>query len=101
MAFLWNLALRQLISADKIVVIGVSFAPSDFELRWLVRQAIALRSSPGYELHVVNPSKDHRDEVISAFPGTEKSINEYGSVSDYIEHRRIQTGHNRTDGFVQ
>lgn len=84
MAFLWNIALRQLINADRIVVIGISFAPSDFELRWLVRQAIELRTNPRYELHVVNPKSADRQNVIAVFPGRDREVYEYESVLDYI-----------------
>lgn len=84
MAFLWNIALRQLISADRIVVVGISFAPSDFELRWLVRQAIELRETAGYELHVVNPSSDDRQNTIAVFPGADRKVCEHDSVAEYI-----------------
>lgn len=87
MAFLWNIALRQLSSASRVAVIGISFAPSDFELRWLVRQAIELRTDPHYELHVVNPTLSHRQGIINVFPGTDRLVYEYGSVSDFIEQR--------------
>jgi hypothetical protein len=55
LAFLWNLALRELVDAIRVIVIGVSFAPSDQELRWLIRQSSALRASR-IILHIVNPS---------------------------------------------
>lgn len=87
MAFLWNIALRQLSNASRIVVIGISFAPSDFELRWLIRQAIELRTRPLYELHVVNPASIHRKNIVSVFPGRERQIYEYDSVTDFIDHR--------------
>jgi hypothetical protein len=70
-------------------VIGISFAPSDFELRWLVRQAIELRSNKYYELHVVNPSKDDRQNIIKLFPGAERSVYEYETVKDYVEKHQI------------
>lgn len=37
MGFVWNLAYRELIEADRIVVIGCSLPPSDYVLRWLLR----------------------------------------------------------------
>jgi hypothetical protein len=56
---MWRLALRELLAASKTAVVGVSFAPSDFELRWLIRQSAELRRRrPPPELVVVN-----RDEV--------------------------------------
>lgn len=44
MGFLWSLAYRQLKWADKIVIFGVSFAPSDYYLRWLFKKAITDRA---------------------------------------------------------
>ncbi|MBK8817058.1 MAG: hypothetical protein IPN42_16820 [Methylococcaceae bacterium] len=89
MAFLWNIALRQLSSATRIAVIGISFAPSDFELRWLVRQAIELRVQKYYELHVVNPSKHDRQNIIKLFPGIDRSVYEYETVKDYIDNNPV------------
>src|SRR4029453_4498517 len=39
-----NLAYRELADAVKIILVGVSFAPSDYNLRWLVRAACAVSS---------------------------------------------------------
>jgi len=43
LGFLWSLAYRELNTADRIVVFGVSFAPSDYYLRWLLKKAITDR----------------------------------------------------------
>jgi hypothetical protein len=40
LGFLWSLAYRELNTADRIVVYGVSFAPSDYYLRWLFKKVI-------------------------------------------------------------
>lgn len=45
LGFLWSLAYRELNCADKIVVFGVSFAPSDYYLRWLFKKAITDREN--------------------------------------------------------
>jgi hypothetical protein len=45
MGFLWSLAYRQLKWADRIVIFGVSFAPSDYYLRWLFKKAITDRKN--------------------------------------------------------
>jgi hypothetical protein len=44
LGLLWNLAYRELADAVKIILVGVSFAPSDYNLRWLVRAACAVSS---------------------------------------------------------
>jgi len=43
LGFLWSLAYRELNAANKIVIFGVSFAPSDYYLRWLFKKAITDR----------------------------------------------------------
>lgn len=45
LGFLWSLAYRELYSADKIVIFGVSFAPSDYYLRWLFKKSITDREN--------------------------------------------------------
>lgn len=43
LCLLWSLAYRELNTADRIVVFGISFAPSDYYLRWLFKKAITDR----------------------------------------------------------
>jgi hypothetical protein len=43
LGLLWSLAYRELNKADKIVIFGVSFAPSDYYLRWLFKKALSER----------------------------------------------------------
>lgn len=43
LGLLWSLAYRELNIADRIVIFGVSFAPSDYYLRWLFKKAITDR----------------------------------------------------------
>lgn len=43
LGLLWSLAYRELNKADKIVIFGVSFAPSDYYLRWLFKKATTER----------------------------------------------------------
>ncbi len=45
LGLLWSLAYRELNCADKIVIFGVSFAPSDYYLRWLFKKAITDRKN--------------------------------------------------------
>jgi hypothetical protein len=40
LGLLWSLAHRELSTADRIVVFGLSFAASDYYLRWLFRSSI-------------------------------------------------------------
>ena len=82
LAFIWNLALRELTSATRIVIIGLSFAPSDFELRWLIRQSTELRQE-AVELHVVNPLREHREAAQPRF-GRDCQLREFDSLEDYL-----------------
>lgn len=40
LGLLWSLAREELSKADRIVIFGVSFAPSDYYLRWLLKKAV-------------------------------------------------------------
>ncbi len=61
---LWKVALETLRDATEVVVIGISFAAGDFQLRWLIRQSVALSKEPP-RVVVVNPEKQH---ALSAMP---------------------------------
>jgi hypothetical protein len=43
LGLLWTLAYKELNKADRIVVFGVSFAPSDYYLRWIFKKAVRER----------------------------------------------------------
>ena len=43
LGLLWSLAYRELNKADRVVIFGVSFAPSDYYLRWLFKKAVRER----------------------------------------------------------
>jgi hypothetical protein len=45
LGLIWSLAYRELNVADKIVIFGVSFASSDYYLRWLFKKAITERKN--------------------------------------------------------
>jgi len=40
LGLLWSLAYRELSQAEQIVIWGVSFAASDYYLRWLFKKAV-------------------------------------------------------------
>jgi len=49
LGLLWSLAFQELSKADTIVIFGVSFAPSDYYLRWLFKKATYERDIRIYE----------------------------------------------------
>jgi hypothetical protein len=90
MAFIWHLALQELAAADKIAIIGLSFAATDFELRWLLRQAIALSRNGAPVLHLVNPNEGHRRAVVEMLPEPIRQIEHFESLEDYLRGQRAQ-----------
>jgi hypothetical protein len=83
-AFLWNLALREIAEASRVVVIGASFAASDFELRWLFREAARLRPRDLAELAIVNPSQEHQKEIRRVLEAPSTSVVPFESVEAYL-----------------
>jgi len=64
MGFIWSLAYRELCKADNIVIFGISFAPSDYYLRWLLRSAVANRNNDQKpKIKVIDINRDVYDEV--------------------------------------
>lgn len=84
-AFLWNLALRELRDASSIVFIGISLAPADFELRWLIREAVSFKSKTRAQIQVINPNKPHRKAILSTIPSARYEIKEYDYLEDYFK----------------
>lgn len=83
LGFLWSLAYRELNKADKIVIIGVSFAPSDYYLRWLFKSSVALK--PGNQkpkIEVVD--KNQRVcEIVGETSGIEPEFK--GDFDNYLQ----------------
>lgn len=52
----------------------------------LLRQAILLRGSRALEVHLVNPSPNHRAEAREILPGIGHSVLEHESVEKYLAH---------------
>jgi len=82
---LWNLALRELQQATRIVVIGVSLARSDFELSWLIRLSGMTRFHK-LDLVVVNPNESDRAAARRLF-GTSRlgtNVEEFEDVDEFL-----------------
>lgn len=78
---LWNLSRREISDATEIILIGVSLAPSDFLLRWLLKHATyPIRNDPARVI-VVNPNEEHRErakEVMAV------KIYPYNTIEEYL-----------------
>lgn len=84
LSVLWSLALRELTQATTWVLIGLSLAPTDFELRWLLQQAYYLRAKKPLDLDVVNPNQDAFDRAIQYVPVPRSAVRRYQLLSDYV-----------------
>jgi hypothetical protein len=86
MALLWNLALREIRAAAELVVIGLSFAPTDFELRWLVREAVTARAkgSP-LTVTIADPSPESRNRIATLLPRGAGLGRHFRSLQEYVE----------------
>ncbi|MBI3818482.1 MAG: hypothetical protein HY286_07320 [Planctomycetes bacterium] len=93
LSFLWSLALRELISADKIIAFGLSVAPSDFEFHWLVRQASRLRPHGAIDLNVINSNRDHAERFVAlcGSSGAQREYHYYSTVEGYLRRCRDNT----------
>jgi hypothetical protein len=89
LGLLWHLAHRELSTADRIVVFGLSFAPSDYYLRWLFRSAITGRKDKP-EIANINIDKGRSAEIIEEVTGVQPV--DCGSVDEYHRWAASQGG---------
>lgn len=80
LGLLWSLAHRELSTADRIVVFGLSFAASDYYLRWLFRSAITERASQP-EIFNINKDTGTSGKAITELTGIQpvgyQTVDEY------------------------
>jgi hypothetical protein len=85
LGFLWSLAYRELNIADKIVIFGVSFAPSDYYLRWLFKKAITDRDRKNNPILINIDKPDKGPEVcnkIESITGIEPEF--FPTLDEYL-----------------
>ncbi|MDO9069571.1 MAG: hypothetical protein Q7W05_14105 [Deltaproteobacteria bacterium] len=87
LAFLWNMALREIRKATEVVVIGLSLAPTDLEVRWLLREGLDLRQRPvpRKQITIVNPSEKDVAQVVKCIPDGKYEIRMYDSMTAYVD----------------
>lgn len=88
LAFIWNLALREIASATDLAIIGISFAPNDFEFRWLIRQALS-QANHQVNLHIVNPDPECRKKTKQTLPGASIVSREYDNIDSYLNGDQV------------
>jgi len=86
-AFLWNLALRELRRAGNIALIGASLAPTDFELRWLIREGVGFERKCTVHVQIVNPDQSHRKAISSILASDVCDVAEYTDLEEYLATR--------------
>ena len=82
LGLVWRLAREELTKSTKVIFIGVSFAPSDYYLRWLIKSSFL--ESDGNKEWV---------KVVDKCPSVKKRIREmvdvepthYSSIQEYID----------------
>ena len=102
---LWNLAAREMVTVDELIIWGYSLPPTDFYASWLLRQA---REAPLSKLVLINP------EVVSKKAGKvmlgvkfirkfydlfrrklpKESITIYESFEDYTSNNNVLIKYN-------
>lgn len=88
LAFLWHLALRELVRTNcNMTLFGVSLAPNDFELRWLLRQAFEISGSMPRKVNLVNSNENHRKQTKWLFPKGHINIVEFESIEDFLNDK--------------
>lgn len=83
LGLIWRLAHEELKAATKVVFFGVSMAPSDYYLHWLIRSSLVHRESEP-EVTVINPSEDALDRTRRL---TGVNPRPYKSVEQYLDER--------------
>ncbi len=78
----WSTAWQELAAATEVVFIGVSFAPSDYYLRWLIKSSFLESGSKKESIKVVDKCPSVK-EKIREMVGIEPIY--YSSIGGYIE----------------
>lgn len=84
MGLIWSLAYRELCKADKIVIFGISFAPSDYYLRWLLKSSL-LSNMNKPVIEVINKDETIHNEI-KKITGIKLKIISFKSFDDYLNY---------------
>lgn len=85
LAFIWNLAYREIQAADALVIIGLSFRNTDYYLRWLVKSSLfnVGRSDRTFEL--IDTSEKPRGVFADLIGIKPDDIRYFKSLPEYID----------------
>jgi hypothetical protein len=87
LGFIWSQALRELQAATRVIVVGVSMAPSDFELRWLIHMGNMARMNAS-TLILINPCSQDRDAARRLF-GPQWELTCFDTLEDYFAGKEV------------
>jgi hypothetical protein len=85
LAFIWNLALRELRDASHWIIFGLSFAPTDFNLKWLVKQALEMSDQENNRvLSIVNPSDNDQSAIASLVKRDNVEVRPFEGIEAFL-----------------
>jgi len=88
LGLLWSLAYRELNKADRIIIFGVSFAASDYYLRWLFNKAVRERANKPLIVDIdVEDSACERIENITGIKPTHRR-----RLDEFLEYEEDTCG---------
>ena len=90
---LWRLAREELTAATEVVFVGVSFAPSDYYLRWLIKSSFLESDRKKKSIEVVDRCltvKDKIKEMVDIDPVCYPNIKTYISKQTEQKHTNFK-----------
>jgi len=85
LAFIWNLAYREIQAADALVVIGLSFRNTDYYLRWLVKSSLFNVSRSGRTYELIDINEKMRDVFADLIGVKSEDIRYFKALPEYID----------------
>lgn len=95
LAFIWNLAYREIQSADALVIIGLSFRYADYYLRWLVKSSLFNVGRSGRTFELVDTNEKMCDTVGDLIGIKPEGIRYFKSLPEYIDFIEKERGEGR------
>ena len=85
LAFIWNLAYREIQAADTLVIIGLSFRNTDYYLRWLVKSSLFNISRSDRTFELIDTNEKMRNVFADLIGVKSKDIRYFETLPEYID----------------
>lgn len=85
LAFIWNLAYREIQAADALVIIGLSFRNTDYYLKWLVKSSLFNVGRSGRMIELVDTDEKMHSKVADIIGIKPEDIRYFKTLSEYID----------------